>query len=151
MLALWLAAGVLGKPANDVEQPQPQPQPIGGGPALGPAKPRGPRLIYVRRTVQDAAEKARQGEAEEAARLAAQAARIARLEARRLEDENAAALDAIADEIITAGDRARQAQREAGLQALGAMVAFETALELIAAMNRDRDEDETTILLLLAA
>ena len=147
MLTLWLATGLLA----GQEAPAPVQPPVGGAGSSGglPPRRRGPRLIFIDRTTRKAAERARDGEADEAVRLAQQAAEVARQEAARAEREDAEALEAIAQEIIAAGERVRAAEAKQGFERLQAIVAFEAALAAITEMRLQAQEDEAVTLLLL--
>jgi hypothetical protein len=125
-----------------------QPPATGGG---GGPPPRRGRIVYITRRVEEAAEKAAQGDFDEAARVAREASKIAASEARKAADEDAEALDALSRDILDAGERLRAAQEAKGLERLQALVAFRAALQAAYAVQARlmADDEEMAVLALL--
>jgi hypothetical protein len=147
MLALWLAAGVLGQGDEGGVTPPPAPVPFGGG---GAWAIRPIRARYILRKTEEAQEQAARGRIDEAAQAAALAIKAAEAEARRAEQEDADALNAIARQIAEAMRRAEDARNRTDMQRLAAMTAYREAVQAAFALQaRLRSEDDEFAVLAL--
>lgn len=151
MLVLWLASGLL---SGAPEAPLPVSVPVGRGSSSGHVSPaRQRRIVQIVRLAEDATQEASQGRFEDAARIAAMAAQQAREEAKREADADATALEEIADRILAAGERAAQARASEGLERLGALLEYRTALTAIYVIQAAlmQDEEDAALALLFAS